>query len=717
VPSRASRRRPLAAILTLSVIVAACTPASVPAGSPAPTEEARQPAQASGFVAPRHLRSVSVVGSTIAASGNFRGTGKSTQIALLQDALKNMSLRIAVREMSPDTNTFSESEWLKTPPDFFALGRAKVVVADVDADGKDDLVALYADGETRSRLLVLRSTGSSFLPPETWWTSDDYAWNRARNILSGDLTGTGRDSLAVIYQYDGFQMRVHLFEPKGSAFAFGGAQGIYDTGVGQFDASRARFAVGHFTRSNGADQIASFYQYPNARVRLSVFDPTPSGMTLMSNVFETADGDYDLGRASIAAADVTGDGADDLVSLYGASDGAAVVHVFDAARAFQPSNSWAGWASLPTGSVCAGAPAMLVGDWNGDGKADANSIVPGDVTEVRSNVLRNAGTRFEVTSTREEMLCPRWPLTGLPLGGGVPTRRPLYVKIDNNPTARPHYGISQADQVYEWLVEGLTTRLAAVFQSRQPDVIGSVRSARMTDRPILPSLGAVMVYSGGGPEELMGLHYDDAVAQRYVDLSPGYGWGYRVPFRPAPYNYFTTYQALRDAVAAAPRGDEPVTVHAWDFLPASSKDPLAGGFADSVAASSLSVPYRAGFAVRYEYDPASRAYARFDNGVREVDAANGEVVAARNVVVILTEVHFTEEWGLDPAGSPKLDMQLTGTGRGLVFRDGRREEVTWSRPDIFDVFLLRNANGELVRLSSGQTWIHIVPKDWSIPSQ
>src|SRR6266545_939637 len=85
VPSRASRRRPLAAILTLSV---------------------------------------SVVGSTIAASGNFRGTGKSTQIALLQDALKNMSLRIAVREMSPDTNTFSESAWLKTRPDFLALGRA-----------------------------------------------------------------------------------------------------------------------------------------------------------------------------------------------------------------------------------------------------------------------------------------------------------------------------------------------------------------------------------------------------------------------------------------------------------------------------------------------------------------------------------------------------------------------------------------------------------------
>ncbi|TMF62439.1 MAG: DUF3048 domain-containing protein, partial [Chloroflexi bacterium] len=151
-----------------------------------------------------------------------------------------------------------------------------------------------------------------------------------------------------------------------------------------------------------------------------------------------------------------------------------------------------------------------------------------------------------MTSSAEETLCPRWPLTGLPLNGGPVSRRPLYVKIDNNAHARPHYGIGKADQVYEWLVEGLTTRLAAVFHSQEPGIIGSVRSARITDAPIVPSLGAAFVYSGGGPEELMRLNYDDTV-HRYIDLRPGYGWGYRVPFREAPYNYFTTYQALRDA--------------------------------------------------------------------------------------------------------------------------------------------------------------------------
>ena len=62
-------------------------------------------------------------------------------------------------------------------------------------------------------------------------------------------------------------------------------------------------------------------------------------------------------------------------------------------------------------------------------------------------------------------------------------------------------------------------------------------------------------------------------------------------------------------------------------------------------------------------------------------------------------------------------MALIGTGNGSVFRDGKCEDVTWTRPDIFDVFTLRNASGDAVRLAPGQTWIHIVPSDWTIPSQ
>jgi hypothetical protein len=722
VPPERSYRRVALRLLALSLVaLTACSAPLFPSASNEPSGAAASapPQTPSPSPTPRPLsdvRSVGVFGMSIAASGAFGGPGKS-QIALLQDPLHDSSVKITVRDANADGETFSEATWLTTAPRSFALDRAKLAVADVTFDGKDDLVALYDAGEHRSWLLVFKSTGTAFMPPEQWWVGDDYLWSRARYVMAGKFAPGDHDAVLVAYQHEDFDMHIHYFESNGSKFSFGGAQGVYASGPGKVDVSVVRFAVGRFTRTSGTQQLAAFYQLPNARVRLNIFDTSPSGLVLQEKVYETADGEYDLRNTSVVAADVTGDGKDDVLSLYGAPDGSAKLHVFDAAATFQPSNSWTGWAALPAASACAGATALLVGDWNGDRRVDALGLAPTDGLRARTAVLRNLGTSFRVTATTEETLCPRWPLTGMPLGVGPVTKRPLYVKIDNNPTARPHYGITKADQVYEWLVEGLTTRLAAVYQSRDPDVLGSVRSVRMTDLPIVPSLDGALVYSGGGPEELMTLHYDEAVAHRYIDLRPGYGWGYRVPFRPAPYNYFTTYEALRAALAAAPDADQPARVPAWDFLPPSASDPLAGGFATSVAASSISVPYRALFGVSYQYDEASRTYARFNNGVREIDGENREPVAARNIVVILTEVHFTDAFGLDPAGNPKLDMALTGTGAGIVFRDGRRQEVTWSRPDIFDVFTLKNAAGEAVRLAPGQTWIHIVPSDWTIPSQ
>ena len=705
----------LAALVAAALV--ACTAAPAPSAPPAAQATTSPAPTATPVPVSRSpLRSVAVIGSTVVASGDFKGAGpRKPQIALIQDPEKDQSLKVTVREPNRDGETHTDAVWLTLGPQSFALNRAKFAVADMTGQGRDDLVALYDAGEGRTKLLVFRSTGTTFAPPQVWWQGD-YSWSRARNLLTGRFGTNDRDSLLITYQYDGAQMRIHSFDSTGSSFAFGGTAGVYDSGRGQVDLRRAKFAVGHFTRADGPEQIAFFYQYPNARVRLSFLDPSPSGLVLQSNVYESADGDYDLSRASISVADVTATGKDDLIAAYSEPDGSARVHVFDTRASFRPANGFTGWAALPSGSTCAGATALLPGDWDGDGKVDAVAIAPADGTAVRSSLLVNGGAAFKVTSTSERILCPRWPLTGTPLSGGDPTLRPLYVKIDNNPHARPHYGISKADQVYEWLVEGLTTRLAAVFQSQAPDAIGSVRSARITDTPITPSMRAAFVYSGGGPEELMRLHYDADIADRYVDLSPSYGWGYRVGFREAPYNYFTTYAALRSALAAAPDGDQPVSIGAWDFLPPGNTDALAGGFAGSVPAASITIPYRPLFGVHYDYDPNARAYARFQDGVREIDGATGEAIQARDVVVIQTEVHFTDAYGLDPAGNPKLFMELTGKGQGVVFRDGRRQDVTWFRPDVFDVFQFRSQSGEIVRLEPGQTWIHIVPRDWSIPS-
>src|SRR5256886_15525783 len=270
------------ALALATVALVACTAAAPPA-TPTPDEQAQGSAVPTATPIPplKPAHSVSQVGSGVAASGDFRGNGKS-QIALLEPGAGDASIKIAVREPNADGETFAESVWLTTGPNTFRFNRAKFAVADVTGDGKDDLVALYDESENKSGLLVFRSTGSSFTEPEKWWDGENYTWNRARAVVAGNFGGNGHDAVVVAYQYDNFDMRLHYFESTGSAFTLGGTQGAYDSGPAQFDGALARFAVGHFPRTGGAQLLAAFYQSPNAQAKLLLFDPTPNGLALMS---------------------------------------------------------------------------------------------------------------------------------------------------------------------------------------------------------------------------------------------------------------------------------------------------------------------------------------------------------------------------------------------------------------------------------------------------
>ena len=78
------------------------------------------------------------------------------------------------------------------------------------------------------------------------------------------------------------------------------------------------------------------------------------------------------------------------------------------------------------------------------------------------------------------------PLTGLPDPTGAAGKRcAVTVKIDNTQRGHPKYGVDQADVVYEEVVEGGITRLAAIFNSHAPDRVGPVRSVRKTDQSIV----------------------------------------------------------------------------------------------------------------------------------------------------------------------------------------------------------------------------------------
>jgi len=96
-----------------------------------------------------------------------------------------------------------------------------------------------------------------------------------------------------------------------------------------------------------------------------------------------------------------------------------------------------------------------------------------------------------------------WPLNGLQNAPGQPNpaRRALNVRIDNAPAARPHSGTAQADIIFETLVEAGITRYEAIFHSQDPAKIGSIRSARLSDREITPMVRGALASPRMRPPE------------------------------------------------------------------------------------------------------------------------------------------------------------------------------------------------------------------------
>ncbi len=277
------------------------------------------------------------------------------------------------------------------------------------------------------------------------------------------------------------------------------------------------------------------------------------------------------------------------------------------------------------------------------------------------------------------------PLTGLP--GSAPDRPAAVVKIDNSPKARPQVGLEQADIVVEEEVEGGVTRLAAVFHS-QGGVVGPVRSGRTTDIPVLDGLGSpLFVYSGANQVIDALLLRQPAVQNRSAERTSGY-WRERT--RKAPSNLFTDLGAQW----ASATGGPPPAQFAYR--------PVGEAPAGGQPAASFSVNYRAN---RVSWAWNGELWARSQGGAPHVVAAGGQLAVA-NVVVV--ETAKLDTGMVDTSGARVPEFAFVGAGPATVFTDGQRIAATWTRPTLRSAVTLTAADGSVVGLTPGRTWVEVV---------
>src|ERR1700688_679203 len=155
---------------------------------------------------------------------------------------------------------------------------------------------------------------------------------------------------------------------------------------------------------------------------------------------------------------------------------------------------------------------------------------------------KNPTTPVSTTTTTTLPHYPTAPLSGLPDPSGLSVKRPaLTVKIENTPQALPQWGIDQADVVYEEIVNGGITRLAAIFNSHAPAKVGPVRSVRPTDTQVVWPLGGIFAYSGGAPYAVASI---STAPVKLIDESSAGTAMFRDPNLFAPHNLFGVASAL-----------------------------------------------------------------------------------------------------------------------------------------------------------------------------
>jgi hypothetical protein len=302
---------------------------------------------------------------------------------------------------------------------------------------------------------------------------------------------------------------------------------------------------------------------------------------------------------------------------------------------------------------------------------------------------------------------PRGTLSGRLLNEHVIDRRPVAVKVANNPEARPQWGLQAADIVYVHPTEAQITRYTAIFQSLLPNRIGPTRSARLIDVDIAREYQCLLAHVGGSPgvlERLQVLGPLD-VEGLYFPLGRVF---YRTTDAQPPNNTFIDAQNL--SLEGRARGlPTQVDIASWEF----DRDDTDY----SPGLQTLSLPsqpeYPDLFRSFYSYDPGQANYLRFLAARPHVDMATGDQIRVDNVAVQWTNIHDSQIVE-DHLGALSKIIPLTGSGRAMIFTGGRQTEGRWSRPGPADRTQFLDQDGQPIKFKPGNTWIHTLEQQSTI---
>ena len=300
------------------------------------------------------------------------------------------------------------------------------------------------------------------------------------------------------------------------------------------------------------------------------------------------------------------------------------------------------------------------------------------------------------------------PLTGLLCENDFTLSRPVAIMINNIPDALPQAGISDADVMYECLVEGGYTRLMMVVSDYTSlGVVGSVRSSRSYFLDMAQNHDAIYVHAGGSAMAYAGIR------DRFINNIDGVNMYtpstfYRDPVRLQTYalehTLMTTGAGIVSGISyLGYRTAKSETYPSpFNFIPYGEKifneDTEKNG-------TDITIPFsyfqRSGFL----YDEGTDLYYKTNNGSPHIDYINGKQLAFENVLIIFCrQTYYNDAYG-------HIDLAYTGPGEGYYLTQGVSTPIFWHRYDRDSVMELKNTDDTPLIINRGRTFVAIVSTD------
>ncbi len=282
-------------------------------------------------------------------------------------------------------------------------------------------------------------------------------------------------------------------------------------------------------------------------------------------------------------------------------------------------------------------------------------------------------------------------------------KRPVAVMINNIKASLPQYGISNADILFEVLVEGGITRLMALYgdYTKVPKIC-SVRSCRYYF-PIFAHGFDAVYFCFGSNETLgtptlkrIGIDYfdgnqngdslvfgrDSERLKHYSREHTAYVDGKNIPELLKKYSIRTDYLDGKD-------------VNVFNFR--SEDAPKAAG---TIAADKVNFKFSGYYYSTFEYNTKTKTYYKTHCDKAHMDTATNKQLNYTNVFALETDVHNYK-------GGKLIELDWKG-GTGYYISMGKAQKITWVKASEESGIVCFDETGTELKVNPGKSYIGVI---------